>query len=344
MNIWIDISNAPHVNFFKDFIKEWQINHNIIVTTRPLSNTIDLLETHNIKYIVIGSHYGKNKITKIIGFFKRCGKLYKFLKSRKINIAISQSSFYSPYVAYRLKIPCIYTNDNEHAKGNYFGFFLAKYILLPEALSNWVKYRFFKSKVTFYPGVKEGIYIQNIQKIVLPKKPYTIYFRTEPWHSQYHKYKSNTFNKMLTKLAMDNNIVILPRDKNQSQYFDILSNIDNILIATSVNKVETCINNCDIFIGAGGSMTREFALAGIPTISIYRGTQLKVDKYLIDNGILIHESNLNLIDNNYIKSVFNSHSTRIKSVEKMQKKGRLARNIFSNLILNLIEQLDQQNK
>lgn len=340
MNIWIDISNAPHVNFFKDFIKEWQINHNIIVTTRPLSNTIDLLETHNIQYIVIGSHYGKNKITKIIGFFKRCGKLYKFLKSRKINIAISQSSFYSPYVAYKLKIQCIYTNDNEHAKGNYIGFFLAKYILLPEALSNWAKYRFFKSKVIFYPGVKEGIYMKGISKKALPKKPYTIYFRTEPWHSQYHNYISDTFDKMLTNLARDNNIVILPRDKNQAEYFKILSNNNNIKIASNVETVDVHLNNCDIFLGAGGSMTREFALVGIPTISLYRGSQLEVDKYLIDNGILIHESNLNIIDSNYISSLVKDSTTRSKSLDRMHKKGTQAKNIINNLIKNLAAQFD----
>lgn len=341
MNIWIDISNAPHVIFFKDFIKEWQNQHHVIVTTRPLSNTIDLLETHNIKYIVIGLHYGKNKIAKLIGFFKRCSKLYKFLKSRKINIAISQSSFYSPYVAYKLKVPCIYTNDNEHAKGNYIGFFLAKYILLPEALSNWVKYRFFKSKVTFYPGVKEGIYMKGISKKALPKKPYTIYFRTEPWHSQYHNYKPDTFDKMLTILAKDNKIVILPRDKHQAEYFENLSKNINIEIASDVEILEVQLNNCDIFLGAGGSMTREFALAGIPTISLYRGAQLEVDKYLIDNGLLIFENDLNLIDSNYIDSVVNSSTLRTKAVEEILKKGKQARYIFNQLINDISAQTEQ---
>lgn len=341
MKIWIDISNAPHVIFFKDFIKEWQNKHDIIVTTRPLSNTIDLLETHNIKYIVIGLHYGKNKIAKLIGFFQRCGKLYKFLKSRKIDIAISQSSFYSPYVAYKLKIPCIYTNDNEHAKGNYIGFFLAKYILLPEVLSNWVKYRFFRSKVTFYPGVKEGIYMKGISKKALPKKPYTIYFRTEPWHSQYHNYKSDTFNKMLTNLARDNNIVILPRDKNQAEYFEILSNNNNIEIASNVETVEVHLNNCDIFLGAGGSMTREFALAGIPTISLYRGSQLAVDKYLINNGLLIYENDLNIINSNYIDTVVNSSTLRTKSIEGIHKKGEQARDMFNKLIIDISTQIEQ---
>jgi predicted glycosyltransferase len=161
MKIWIDISNAPHVNFFKDFIDEWKEKYEVVVTTRHLSNTIDLLDQHNIEYDIVGSHYGKNKFAKIMGFFKRCNELHNYLKQRNIDIAISQSSFYSPYVANKLKIPSIYTNDNEFAKGNYIGFLLASDVLLPEALKEWAKGRFFENKVSFYPGVKEGIYIKK---------------------------------------------------------------------------------------------------------------------------------------------------------------------------------------
>ncbi len=52
MKIWIDISNAPHVNFFKDFIEEWKDNYEVIVTTSPLSNTIDLLK-NNINFNIV---------------------------------------------------------------------------------------------------------------------------------------------------------------------------------------------------------------------------------------------------------------------------------------------------
>lgn len=339
MNIWIDISNAPHVIFFKDFIKEWQDQHHIIVTTRSLSNTIDLLKAHNIKFVVIGSHYGKNKIAKLIGFFERCRKLHKYLKSKEIHIAISQSSFYSPYVAYKLKIPSVYTNDNEHAKGNYIGFILAKYILLPQALSGWVKNRFFKSRVTFYPGVKEGIYMNGISNIDLPKKPYTIYFRTEPWHSQYHNYAPNAFDKMLINLAIDNNVIILPRDKIQTKYFENITKNKNIKIASKVEIPKAQLNNCDIFLGAGGSMTREFALAGIPTISVYRGKPLAVDKYLINHGLLLFEYDLNKIDSKYIDSVINNNTIRTNEVEEILKKGKQARYIFNNLIKEISEQI-----
>lgn len=336
MKIWIDISNAPHVNFFKDFIKEWEDKYEVIVTTRPLSNTIDLLEKNNIDYKIIGSHYGKNSFAKLLGFFKRSNELFNFLKFQNVNITISQSSFYSPYVARKLKIPSIYTNDNEFAKGNYIGFLLANIILLPEALEKWVNGRFFKNRVTFYPGVKEGIYIKAKKIKIKNKEKSTIYFRPEPWHAQYHAFSINTFDSVLIGLAHDNRIVVLPRDEKQSDHFIELSNSNsNIKVSTNVENVETIAGNCDIFLGAGGSMTREFALMGIPTISLYQGELLEVDKYLIDYGVLKSESELGKINQNFIDQLKLNQELSNDSYEIIYDKGRQAKTLINELISNI---------
>ena len=63
MKIWIDLTNSPHINFFKHFIKDWEKDgHEIILTCRDLANTIELIELNNWKYEVIGEHAGKNLV------------------------------------------------------------------------------------------------------------------------------------------------------------------------------------------------------------------------------------------------------------------------------------------
>ena len=162
MKIWFDISNAPHINLFKDLIKELESEGDeIIVTCRPLSNTISLLNLHNIKYTIIGKHYGKNFFNKIMGFPIRVRQLQKFIKPLKADIAISQSSFHSPVSARLLGIPSIYMNDNEYAMGNIPSFICATKVLVPEFL-NIKKVRrqgATLKKIIAYPGVKEGIYL-----------------------------------------------------------------------------------------------------------------------------------------------------------------------------------------
>ena len=112
MKIWFDISNAPHINLFKDLIKNLESEgHEIVVTCRPLSNTVSLLELHNIKYTIIGKHYGKSFLKKMMGYPIRVRQLQKFIKPLRVDIAVSQSSFHSPVAARLLGVPSIYMND-----------------------------------------------------------------------------------------------------------------------------------------------------------------------------------------------------------------------------------------
>lgn len=332
MRIWIDISNAPHVNFFKQFIQEWQEKHDVVVTARPLSNTLDLLKKNNISYNCVGAHYGKRKISKIIGFFKRSNDLCRFLKSKSIDVAISQSSFYSPYVAKKLGIPCIYTNDNEFAKGNYIGFLLAQHVLLPEPLESWVGNRFFKKRAKFYPGIKEGIYIQPLVKTDENGKK-VVYFRPEPWHAQYHDFAADMFDSMLVGIAEEYEIIILPRDGAQRTHFQELSEQHpNISVPDGVETVETISKNCDVFLGAGGSMTREFALMGIPTVSMYQGTLLEVDKYLISKGLLTSQSDPRKVTCDFLNKM-RYDKKRLESVYKtFYRKGQNARELIHSLV------------
>ena len=76
MKIWIDITNSPHVNFFRPFIKNWSsMGYTVFITTRPLANTIPLLDLYDIKYHVVGGHAGKSSFKKIFGFVTRVIKL-----------------------------------------------------------------------------------------------------------------------------------------------------------------------------------------------------------------------------------------------------------------------------
>ena len=132
MKIWIDLTNSPHVNFFAGMIRELQKDHQVILTCRPLANTIDLLNLEGFEYDVVGTHYGASKIKKLLGFPVRIWQLFWFLRKKKIDVVISHSSFYSPLASRLLGVPSIYLNDNEHASGNRISFLCADKILIPE--------------------------------------------------------------------------------------------------------------------------------------------------------------------------------------------------------------------
>lgn len=298
MRIWIDFINTPQVSFFEPLIAELQkAGHEFVLTCRDSSNTVQLLKQKNFDFHIIGNSVKQSVGLKIFVFPLRVSRLVKFLKSKKVDIAIGQSSFYLPLASKFLGIPSIYTNDNEHALGNIPSFFFASKIFLPEnisitkALNQGAK----KEKIIQYPGIKEGIYLWpkglEIQKIRNDKKLSKIYIRPEPQTAQYYKGKINFLDDLLLELKDKYDFTILVRDKIQFKHYT-QDQFSNINVPSNTIDFNSVASDCLLFIGAGGSMTREMAIMGIPTISVYQGDLLDVDNFLIEQNLMVHEPNL----------------------------------------------------
>ena len=337
MKIWFDISNSPHVNMFYQLIKELEKDgHEIIITSRPLANTIALLDQKGLKHTTVGEHYGKNLWKKIFGYPIRVNQLRKFLKPQKVDLAISQSSFHSPVVAKLIGVPSIYTNDNEHAMGNKPAFICASKILIPEnlAVDKVAKTGVSAKKVIQYPGVKEGIYLWSKGEEIQAKRKQNIsgdvkiYIRPEPQTAQYYKGKENFLDDTILALQDKYKIIVLPRDANQSNHYK-QQKFSKTYVPDKPLGFDAIASDCTIFIGAGGSMTREMAILGIPTISVYQDDLLDVDSFLLSKGLMLHEPNITPEKvTSYIESLKNAPPAL-----ELMNKGKEAYNLFKSEIL-----------
>ena len=338
MNIWFDISNSPHINMFYALISQLEHEgHTIFITSRPLANTLALLDQKGMTHHVVGKHYGKHMLGKIVGYPIRVFQLWHYLKDKQIDLAVSQSSFHSPLVAQLLGVPSIYTNDNEHALGNLPSFFSATKILLPERfiLTGLSKASIIRKKVSYYPGVKEGIYLWRMSKsnklrdISTKPSHLKLYIRPEPSTAQYYNGKQNFLDDLINELSTHFNIFILPRSQEQAHHY-LSKAFKNISVAEKPISFEDIANDCDLFIGAGGSMTRELAMIGIPTISVYQGELLEVDKLLIEHDLMLHA---NTISSKDIISL--SQQLPLANHENtLMSKGKLAYEVLYNTIIN----------
>lgn len=299
MKIWFDISNSPHINMFRAMILDLKREHQVIVTSRPLANTEALLRMHNIEHTVVGTHYGRSSLRKAYGFPVRVLQLMSFLRNKGVDVAVSQSSFHSPVVARLLGIRSIYLNDNEHAAGNVPAFACADKIMVPEFLStdSLKKQGARLGKVTHYPGVKEGIYLWDYPQQLPARRPGDaatrprIYIRPEPWTAQYYSGPRNFLDELIVGLQDRADVTVLPRGADQYRHYSgpAFARTRTLL---SVMDIGSIVGTCDLFIGAGGTMTREMAVLGVPTISVYQDALLDVDRYLIAKGACTHRPQL----------------------------------------------------
>lgn len=335
MKIWIDFINTPQVSFWIPFIKELRSEgHEIILTCRDSGNTVALLQLHGLTFEIIGESVGIGLFQKIMFFPNRILKLAAFIRKNKPDIAASQSSFYQPIVSRILGIPCLYTNDNEHAKGNQFGFLFAKKIILPIAFQHehFTRKWPLRSKVSFYPSVKEAIYLSQQPELLslVNTKKNVIYFRPEPWSAQYYDGPQNFFDQTLLSLAKGNKIVILPRDKNQASHY-LQAKFEQLRVAEKPLSLKEIITNCKLFIGAGGSMTRELAVMGIPVISIYQAETLHVDKYLVEKGCMEIRPDISYEE---IKAILEAKTPLTKDMSVLDE-GKESYEIIKNILYTL---------
>lgn len=335
MKIWIDFINTPQVSFWIPFIKEFEKEqHKLLLTCRDSGNTVALLDNYGLKYKIIGENAGKGKLQKMMLFSKRVAKLFSYIRKNKPDIAASQSSFYQPIVARFLGIPCLYTNDNEHAKGNFFGFWFANKVVLPKAFAeNGFSGKLaLKSKVSFYPSVKEAIYLSQ-QSDLIPESNTSknvIYFRPEPWSAQYYKGPLNFFDEVLLSLSSEYKIIVLPRDNNQVEHYN-QEKFRSVTVAEKPLTLKEILNNCRLFIGAGGSMTRELAVLGVKVISIYQDEMLKVDKYLVEKGRMTVNPNITYSE---IKSALEAKTGQNDNISVLQE-GKESYKLVKDLIIKL---------
>lgn len=292
MRIWIDLSNSPHVAFMRPFIRRFERDGaTCVITARDYGNTIDLLAIEGWQFHVVGGHGGKRSIGKLLAFPRRAWSLARFLKSHRPSVAFSQSSFYSPLVARFLGIPFVYTNDNEYAKGNLFGRLPGGMACYPSSLRSTPQAKWILGRNSFFfDGVKEGIYLSQKDAIQSKANGNRVFFyRPEPWQAQYHDADPLFSLEIVQAMKTLGDVKIVCRDRQQRNYYhETFAEADNVEVVETVVTLDEIVRQASAFVGSGGTMCRELALLGVPTVSLYTGALLSVDQVLIDAGLMLH--------------------------------------------------------
>lgn len=299
MKVWIDISNTPHVNFFKGIIKDFESRgHETFVTSRDFDGLSALLNLHGIKHTVVGRHGGFCKKSKLVESSKRILELSEIISSEDIDLALYKHSVEGARVAYGLGIPSICVLDNETAIAqNKLMLPLSSKVIAPDAISMEEITRFGvdESQVIRFNGFCEIANISDfkyddsfISQLGLSEDKFTIVMRPEPVKANYYNgNKDKTIIKAIlekTKSLTDYQFVVFPRFDEQKSVF----NYDNVIVPEEPVDALSLMSYSDLVISAGGSMNREAVALNTPALTTYPEKLLAVTKKMIELGLKIH--------------------------------------------------------
>jgi predicted glycosyltransferase len=291
MRIWFDADNGPHVLVMKPLAEELtKRGHTVKFTARDRANTCELLDLYGFDYEKVGGPYGKSTIRKVVGTLKRAAQLRKAMKNWKADVSFGHGSRSLPIASKLLKVTSITMYDYEWVSPSIFNKFCKK-ILIPDAITKdrAIEAGIDLSKVEFYPGFKENLYLNNIQKdskiseeLNLKTDKIKVLLRPPATTAHYHNPEAEEILNALLKKLLNNpevQLIWIPRTEDQNELVKG-NHKAQVIIPTKVYPGPQLILAMDIIIGGGGTMTREAAILGIPSVSFFRGKRGAVDDKL----------------------------------------------------------------
>ena len=292
--VWIDLTNSPHVVFFRPILRRLdEAGIESVVTARDFAQTLGLLERFGIAHTVIGRHGGASLRGKGLGLLRRSGALLRFGRGRGLSQAVSHGSNDLAVAARLLRLHSTVLHDYEGAAGMHkINFRLADKVMLPEVIpfESLAALGLDRRRYRSYAGLKEQVALADfapdagvLEELHLdPERPIVV-LRPPATMSLYHRGLENTlFDDVLARLTDgDTQVVLLPRTPEQAASF---AGARGVVIPARPVDGPSLVWLADAVISAGGTMNREAAVLGVPTWTTFAGELGAVDRWLVEQG------------------------------------------------------------
>ena len=313
MKIWIDILTPKQLLFSEPIIEKLRKKHDLLCTSRDYDEVSKLAKVRNFDLIFVGKHGGNDKKTKLMASIDRMEKMSRKIEAFSPDLAISYCSPEAARISFGLGIKHIAFCDSPHANAVMrLTLPLIQKLLIPHVIpkNEFSRYGIDKKNIISYKAIDAVVTIKRKinQNESLPfknNKRKNILIRIEEEEASYTS-KSSKIIPIIKKIVNhynNENIVILGRYAKQIQNLQKIVGKKAKIVKMSFDG-KHLLNNTDIFIGSGGTMTAESALMGIPTIS-YNAVPNIVEKFLVKKYLVKRETNVDKISD-YIRKTFES--------------------------------------
>ncbi len=299
MRVWVDLTNSPHVLVLRPLIEMLRADgHEVTVTARDFSQTLELCERFGIDHTAIGHHRGGRIGSKALGLASRSLALIRFGRRRRpFDLALGHGSNDISVAAAALRIPSATMFDYEWATVQHtINCRLARAVVVPDAIPPERLARYGATgKLRRYEGLKEEYYLSDfepdervLEQLGLDRGRPLVVVRTPPEVSLYHRFENDLFAELLRRLdgsarAGELQCVVLPRVASQAT---ALSAMAGLLVPAHVVDAQSLCAFADVVVSAGGTMNREAVALGTPAYTTFAGRLGAVDERLIAEGRL----------------------------------------------------------
>lgn len=256
------------------------LGHEVIFTTRVHPDTLALAKFLKEDVIVVGKYNPRSKLARLRESAKRQLMFCRMFKKSVPDVAISHCSIELCRVAFGLGIPNISTHDTVYAEAvNRLTMPLIDFLVVSRALPKSHVESYGIKKIFWFDGVDEVAWIKNFKPSVKYdfKRPLIIVREVEE-RAAYagKKFSLISIAKKLTSLG---EVVYLSRYSKKA--------VKGLIIPEGFVDSASLATQADLFVGVGGTITREAALQGTPAIVVNFFQKQDANDYLVEKGFPI---------------------------------------------------------
>jgi predicted glycosyltransferase len=294
VRVWVDLTNTAHVLVLRPLVALLeQGGHEVELTARPLSHTVELLDDWGHPYTVLGHYGGASRLGKARATASRLPQLVRFGRSRRFDWALAHGSTDLPPACRYLRIPNTTMFDYEWAVvQHHVNCRLANRVLVPEAIpaERLARYGARPPKLVRYPGLKEEYYLSGFEPdegvlagLGVDRSRILCVVRTAPSYALYlGGEEAALLPGVLHRLDGDERTqtVVLARTEEQRQAIRALG-LERAIVPAHAVDGRSLVALADLLVSGGGTMNREAAVLGTPVWSIFDGRMGAVDELLV---------------------------------------------------------------
>lgn len=279
MKIWYDACTGKHVRYGTAIVGRLRkAGHEVIFTTREHPDTLALAKILGETPIVVGRYNPQSLTTRLEESANRMLQFSKLFTNNSPDVAVSSQSVELCRFAFGLGIPVILTADTPHATAvNRLTIPLANTLLTSEAIPKRLFKKYGAQKIVQFKGVDELAWIKDSEGSLASefKRPLIVVRQMET-KAAYALGKGDITIRIAQKLASLGNVLFLPRySKPKNERLKVMEGfVDSARLAAQ----------SDLVVSVGGTIAREAALQGTPSIVISEFTRIQVNEYLSKKG------------------------------------------------------------
>lgn len=275
--IWFDVLTPKQLLFFAHMTRRLKPRYEILCTSRRYGEVTSLARLHGMNPEIIGRHGGAEISSKLRAGTERVRRLTRRVLEFAPDVAVSFCSPDAARIAFGLGIRHIAFSDTPHHEAVMrLTLPLVQKLLIPYVIpkKEFTKYGIDPDDVVQYRAIDAAVTIRRKvdRNASLPfdmKRGKNILIRPEESHAAYVTRSGSAIpiaRRLVSEFGRDNSIVVLARYRDQARALRAELGPRATVTRMRYDGVHL-LENTDVFVGSGGTMTAESALMGVPTIS-----------------------------------------------------------------------------